>query len=78
MKLNIPWYKRIHQLFCRHESVGWSAYTNGINKKEGYEYVNYECIDCGLSIGEWHKRGEWDKQDFPPEYTIQNKRRRKK
>ncbi|MYW25005.1 hypothetical protein GTY48_15665 [Bacillus thuringiensis] len=78
MKLNIPLHKRIHQLFCKHKDAGWSSCTRGINSKEGYEYVNYECIDCGVSIGEWHKKGEWDKLDFPPEYTIQNKRIRNK
>lgn len=74
MKLNIPLYKRIHQLFCKHESVGWCSSSRGINRKEGYDYVIYECTDCGVSVGEWFKKGEWDKLDFPKRYTLQNKR----
>jgi hypothetical protein len=75
MKLNIPLTKRLKQLFCKHETVGWVAYTEGINNKEGYELVNYECIHCGLSINEWFEKGVWDKYDFPDEYTIQNVRK---
>ncbi|MFJ8528508.1 hypothetical protein [Bacillus sp. NPDC094106] len=74
MKLNIPLKRRIHQFFCKHKYVGWSSCSKGINNKEGYEYVNYECRNCGLSIGEWFKKGEWDKLDFPDKYTIQNTR----
>jgi hypothetical protein len=74
MKLNIPLYKRIHQLFCNHKTVGWAATTKGINQKEGFEYVIYECCDCGISLGEWFTNGEWEKLDFPEQYTIRNKR----
>lgn len=78
MKLNIPLFKRLKQLFCKHKTVGWVAYTKGINSKEGYELVTYECMDCGLSIVEWFEKGEWKKLDFPDEYTIQNVRLLKK
>jgi len=77
MKLNVPIWKRIHQLFCKHEHTGWAAYSKGINSKLGYEYVTYECINCGMSVGEWFEKGVWDKYDFPDEYTIQNVRKLK-
>lgn len=75
MKLNIPIWKRIHQLFCKHKIVGWGSSSKGINSKEGCEYVTYECCECGISISEWFEKGEWTKLDFPDEYTIQNKRK---
>jgi hypothetical protein len=75
MKLNIPFWKRIHQFFCKHETVGWSSTPKGINSKEGCEYVTYECCKCGLSIGEWFEEGAWEQLDFPDKYTIQNKRK---
>ncbi|WP_242302050.1 hypothetical protein [Bacillus cereus group sp. BfR-BA-01423] len=74
MKLNIPLHKRIHQFFCKHETVGWGCHQKGLNRKEGYEYVTYECGDCGLTVGEWFKAGEWEKFNFPKQYTFQNKR----
>lgn len=75
MKLNIPFRKRIKQLFCRHKVVGWASYLEGINSKEGCEYVTYECCNCGISVSEWFEKGEWIKLDFPNEYTYQNKRK---
>ena len=75
MKLNIPFYKRIIQLFCRHKRVGWASRDEGINSMEDHEYVNYECVRCGISVSEWFRKGEWKKLDFPEEYTIQNKRK---
>ena len=75
MKLNVPFWRRIHQLFCRHEKTGWSSATKGVNSKVGQEYVQYECIKCGVNIGEWFEEGAWTELDFPDEYTIQNKRK---
>lgn len=75
MKLNVPFWKRVEQLFCKHKIVGWSSVARGINSKEGCEHVTYECSRCGLSVSEWFVKGEWTKLDFPEEYTIQNKRK---
>lgn len=74
MKLNIPLHKRIHQFFCRHKVVGWGSQSKGINRKEGQEYVTYECCNCGISVSEWFDNDEWERLDFPDEYTIKNKR----
>ncbi|MGX5608706.1 hypothetical protein ACWKTZ_20065 [Bacillus cereus] len=74
MKLHIPLHKRVQQFFCKHKNVGWCSSSRGINSKEGYEYVYYECGNCGMSVGEWFEKGEWDKLDFPNEYKLQNTR----
>lgn len=70
MKLNIPINKRLRQLFCRHKIVGWVHCSKGINNKKGYEYVIYECADCGLSVGKWFIEGEWMNLNFPDEHTL--------
>jgi predicted RNA-binding Zn-ribbon protein involved in translation (DUF1610 family) len=53
MKLNIPLRKRLRQFFCKHETVGWTCITKGINSATGLELVNFQCTNCGLSINEW-------------------------
>ena len=56
MELNVPFRKRIKQLFCRHNgTVGWSCCSKGINNKEGYWRLTYSCHNCGFSHGEWIK-----------------------
>ena len=57
------------------QHCGWSAFGTGINSAYGYEYVVYECINCGVSIGEWFEEGAWEELNFPEQYQIQNKRK---
>lgn len=70
MKLTIPIHKRIEQLFCKHESVGWFSASQGINSAEGKEYVTYSCSKCGVSVSEWFSKNEWRKLDFPDEHEY--------
>ena len=63
----------IKQLFCKHEYTSWLCAADGINAREGYDYVCFECAGCGLRTGEWLKKGEWKKYDFPENYTMKNK-----
>jgi RNase P subunit RPR2 len=56
VKLNVSISRRIKQLFCKHDgNVGWSCCSEGINRKDGYWYLTYECIDCGFTYGKWLK-----------------------
>lgn len=56
MKLHVSFKARIKQLFCSHNGkVVRSCCSQGINSKEGYWYMDYQCLDCGFSYGEWIK-----------------------
>ena len=58
MRIHVSLKKRLEQLFCKHDkNVGWSCYSKGLNKKEGYWLVSYRC-QCGFSSSEWIKADE--------------------
>lgn len=50
---------RIKQFFCKHDTISKGAFTQGINAKEGYNYVVYICRNCNYSIGVWEKKEDW-------------------
>ena len=50
---------RLKQFLCKHERIGKGAYTEGINNKEGYDFVVYHCNECGLCIEKWEKKEDW-------------------
>ena len=52
LPMTIP--TRIKQFICKHETIGMSAYTMGINRKLGWIYITYEC-KCGVQVGRWEK-----------------------
>jgi hypothetical protein len=50
---------RLKQFICNHKTMGKMAFTKGINKKEGYNFVLYQCEKCGLCVTRWEKEEEW-------------------
>jgi hypothetical protein len=58
-KFPMKFSTRLKQFFCKHETMGKMAFTKGINKKEGYNFVLYQCGKCGLCVTKWEKEEEW-------------------
>jgi RNase P subunit RPR2 len=64
LKIKVSFSKRLKQFLCKHKRpVNISCCSEGINSKKGYWYVDYHCMDCGFSYGEWIKadRNEMEK-----------------
>lgn len=56
MELKLSLMARLKQFFCQHNhGVGWSCCSQGINSKEGYWYLTYECHSCKMTYGKWIK-----------------------
>jgi hypothetical protein len=58
-KFPISFSTRLKQFLCKHETIGKTAFTQGINSKEGYEFVLYECGKCRHCITKWEKKEDW-------------------
>lgn len=59
MELKLSLKVRLKQFFCQHkDGVSWSCCTKGINNKEGYWHVTYDCYRCNMSYGEWIKASD--------------------
>lgn len=56
LELHLSLKARLKQFFCQHKNgVGWSCCTKGINRKDGYWHVTYECHSCKMTYGKWIK-----------------------
>ncbi|OAH59193.1 hypothetical protein AWH48_15720 [Domibacillus aminovorans] len=50
---------RLRQLFCDHKDYSKVAFSKGLNRKEGYELVVYECLECRHCYTQWDKEEDW-------------------
>jgi hypothetical protein len=56
MEFKLSLKARLKQFFCQHKNgAGWSCCTKGINSKEGYWHITYDCHSCRMSFGDWIK-----------------------
>ena len=55
-KFPMDFKTRLRQLICRHETIGQSWMSAGINDKVGLHYVSYKCR-CGLEVSRWELDG---------------------
>ncbi|KFM95234.1 hypothetical protein D0U04_26610 [Bacillus clarus] len=62
MDYPISFYKRIKQLFCKHEYPSKLLVSEGINSKEGQNLVLYSCMFCDHAYIKWEKASEWSKK----------------
>ena len=62
-KFPMDFKTRLKQFLCKHETIGKMAFTQGINSKEGYHYVLYECGNCRHTIAQWEKQDDFFKKE---------------
>ncbi len=54
--MNFP--TRLRQLFCGHKAYSKAAISKGMNHKEGYDIVFYECLECRHCYMQWDKEAD--------------------
>lgn len=60
-KFPLNFSTRLRQFLCSHETIGIAAFSGGINGKEDYYCVVYECGKCRHCISKWEKKEDFDK-----------------